>query len=219
MIDKIGIRKTNLTILTLCAFTMSLTLASTAWSKRPHGPGHRSSSAYSEQLLQEIGVDRDTRDQIEAISKSSEVRAKETNMKIRHAQKKMRTLLDQASPNSEKVMQQVETIGALEIEADKHRLMTMLGIRKLLTPEQRISLEELHKDHRGKKKRRKIRRIENSCQEMLETACANQGTHEEQITCLRKYESDASESCQRALKKLKRPNHLNSQEDISAPTL
>lgn len=196
----------KITLFILVTFTLSLILGTEAWSKprRPdrHGPG-----AFPNQLLEEVGVDEEVRNEIESISQASEIQAKEMHDQIHTSRKALRKLLEEDAPDPDLVMNQVEEIGALEIEADKHRLSTMLSIRALLTPEQRISLEELHQDHREKRHGHQMRRVKRACSETLADSCSEVQGDRESISCLRKQKSETSESCKMALHSLHRPEH------------
>ncbi|MEE3326591.1 MAG: periplasmic heavy metal sensor [Myxococcota bacterium] len=196
----------KIAIFILVTFTLSLMLATEAWSK-PRRSDRNGPGAFPNQLLEEVGVDETVRNEIATISKSSESQAKDMHEKIHEARKGLRTLLEEDAPDSNLVMQQVEKIGALEIEADKHRLATMLSIRALLSPEQRIALEQLHEDHRDKRHGHKMRKVKRACGETLAGTCSDGQNDHEQIECLRNQESDTSDACKMALRKLHRPEH------------
>ena len=196
----------KIAVLVLTAFTLSLILSTEAWSKPRrsdrHGPG-----AFPDQLLEQVGVDKTIRGEIAGISNSSEVQAKEMHERIHTERKALRKLLEENAPDPNLVMKQVEEIGALEIDADKHRLSTMLSIRALLTPEQRAALEELHQEHRQNRHGHKMRKVKRACSETLADSCSNQESDPDRIACLRQQESETSDACKRALRKLHRPEH------------
>ena len=200
--------KTSRTLapLILLVFLSSLLLAAEAWSK-PRRHDRHAPDAFPNRLLEEVGVDETVRDEIASLSESSETQAKNIHEEIHEARKGLRSLLEEESPDPALVMKQVDTIGALEIQADKHRLSTMLSIRALLTPEQRSELEELHEAHRDKRQGRKMRKVKRACQETLMDSCSGTESDREQIECLRGQAPDTSEACQTALRKLHRPEH------------
>lgn len=66
---------------------------------------------------------------------------------LHEARKQMHSLLDTDSPSESAVMRQVEHIGALRTELRKEQLKTMLGVRALLSPEQRAVLRDAFGKH------------------------------------------------------------------------
>ena len=190
-------------LMTLC---LSLVVTIEASSKS-HRPEHQGPGAFPNRLLEEVGVDETVRNQISSISEKSEPRARSLHEEIHEARKSLRDLLEENSPNQEAVMQKVDEIGALEIQADKHRLETMLSIRALLTPEQRIALEKFHEKHKGKRHGRKMRTLRRACNDALTGVCSGDLEDREQIQCLHEQHADTSSSCKMALQKLRRPEH------------
>ncbi|MFL2935234.1 MAG: Spy/CpxP family protein refolding chaperone [Myxococcota bacterium] len=200
--------KTSRTLapLILILFVSSLFVVTEAWSK-PRRHDRKAPDAFPNKLLEEVGVDETVRAEISSLSESSEVQARNMHQEIHDARKGLRGLLEEEAPDPALVMKQVDTIGALEIKADKHRLSTMLSIRALLTPEQRAELEELHEVHRDKRHGRKMRKVKRACEETLMDSCSGAQSDREQIECLRGQALDTSEACQTALRKLHRPEH------------
>ncbi|MCH2187099.1 Spy/CpxP family protein refolding chaperone [Myxococcota bacterium] len=176
-------------------------------SGRSHRPEHKGAGAFPNRLLEEVGVTESVRNEIASISEQSESRARSLHDEIHEARKSLRDLLEENSPNQEVIMQKVDEIGALEIQADKHRLETMLSIRALLTPEQRIALEELHENHRGKRHGRKMRKLKRACSDALTGVCSGDLEDREKIQCLHEQHADTSDSCKLALRKLRSPEH------------
>ena len=194
----------------LLAVILGLAWASGAGARPPgrggHGPGP-GPATFPDQLLEEVGVSEATREKIATISKDSEVGARDLHEKIYAAREDLRKLLDQDSPNSDLVMTKVEEIGALEIEADKHRLNTMLSIRALLTPAQRAQLAKLHDQHRGKRFGRKMHKVDHACKDTLEGVCSAADAGHERMECLHDHISEASEPCKKAMRQARRPRH------------
>jgi Spy/CpxP family protein refolding chaperone len=191
-------------ILTALSLSLLITVEASSRSHRPerHGPG-----AFPNQLLEEVGVNETVRHEISSISEKSEPRARDLHDQIHEARKALKNLLEQDSPDQQLVMQKVDEIGALEIQADKHRLETMLSIRALLTPEQRTALETLREDHQGKRYGHKMRKLKKACKDTLAETCSESLGDRDQIQCLHDQHADISNSCKMALQKLHRPKH------------
>ncbi len=116
-------------------------LSSPVWARPPGGrPPHR--GVPLEHLIEELGLDDETLAQADAVIDAS--RTEERS--LREADRFMRTLLEQEEPDEDAVMTQVESIGGLRTNLRKEQLRTMLRVRALLTPEQRIRLLQRLKD-------------------------------------------------------------------------
>jgi Spy/CpxP family protein refolding chaperone len=95
------------------------------------------------QLIADLGLDEKTLTAVNQILETSQTERQELRRQLREAHEYMRTLLEQAEPDEGMVMAQADTIGALETEAQKQRLRTILHVRAFLTPVQRAKLLEL----------------------------------------------------------------------------
>ena len=193
---------------TLLAVALSLAWTTSAWA-RPPGPDGQEPGpgGFPDQLLEKVGVDQSRREEIASISKRSQVRAGELHEQIHIGRENLRSLLEQDAPDSDLVMKKVEEIGALETEASKHRLTTMLSIRALLTPEQRTELSQLHEAHRDRRFERKMGGIERACRDTLEETCSEAEGRHERMKCLRDQHPDISEPCRMAMRRMHRPRH------------
>ena len=200
--------KINLQAVTviIMALSLSLLVAVEASSKSPR-PDRHGSGTFPNRLLEEVGVNETVRHEISNISDKSEPHARELHEQIHEARQVLRDLLEQDSPDQELVMQKVDEIGALEIQADKYRLETMLSIRALLTPEQRTALENLRENHQGKRYGHKMRKLKRACSDTLTEVCSENLGDRDQIQCLHAQHAGISSSCKMALQKLHRPEH------------
>ena len=200
---KIDLQAVTVILLAL-SLSLLVTVEASSRSPRPerHGPG-----TFPNRLLEEVGVNETVRHEISSISDKSEPRARDLHEQIHEARKTLRNLLEQDSPDQALVMQKVDEIGALEIQADKHRLETMLSIRALLTPEQRTALETLRENHQGKRYGHKMRKLKKACRDTLTETCSETLGDRDQIRCLHDQHADISDSCKMALQKLHRPEH------------
>jgi Spy/CpxP family protein refolding chaperone len=95
-----------------------------------------------EKFIEEINLDQKTLIEVKRILNASQAKHKELFGQLRAAHERMRFLLEQQNPDEAAVMTQADTIGALETEARKQRLRTMLQVHALLTAEQRTKLLE-----------------------------------------------------------------------------
>ena len=128
---------------------------------------------------------------VEAARGSQETR----RVALRRAYAQMRALLSQEVPNEATVMQQVETINALELAARKQRLQVMLRIRALLTPAQRqelVRLQEAWHTRRGSD-------ILPACQTESIDLCADAAQGRQHLACLHDHMTELSEVCRSAL--------------------
>lgn len=92
---------------------------------------------------EELGIDDATLAEINQIVESSREEAEAIYEEHRAARDATRDLLEQAEPDVDAVMKQVEVIGDIDVRKHKHRIETMLKIREKLTPEQRTRLRAL----------------------------------------------------------------------------
>ncbi|MCL5270475.1 MAG: Spy/CpxP family protein refolding chaperone [bacterium] len=79
-----------------------------------------------------------TRQQIEALMPQ-----------MRDARKELEDLLKATPPDKDRILEQVEVIGYLQIELTKIEMSQRLALREILTPEQIAKLEELMRNWRG----------------------------------------------------------------------
>ncbi len=101
-----------------------------------------------EEHAERLGLDSDTREQIQSITTTSRMEGDEIRDRLHALHGEMRTLLSQENPDEAQVMEQAERVGLLEIEARQHRLRGMLRVRALLTPEQREELVRIHDERK-----------------------------------------------------------------------
>lgn len=113
----------------------------------PGGGGHGG----LEKQIERLDLDDATLTQVYGILDASRGETRTLRREMRSAHQAMRSLLEQDSPDQEKVMAQADALGALATQARKQQLKTMLQIRALLTPEQRDQLRQAMRSghHRG----------------------------------------------------------------------
>jgi Spy/CpxP family protein refolding chaperone len=113
-----------------------------------------------EKLIEGINLDQKILTEVKRILNASQAKHKELFGQLRAAHKYMRCLLEQKNPDEAAVMTQADAIGALETEARKQRLRTMLQVHALLTAEQRAKLLERLQTQRPRGRRGFHRREE-----------------------------------------------------------
>jgi Spy/CpxP family protein refolding chaperone len=158
----------------------------------PGGPGF----GFIEQHAEELGVDEAALEKIRAIVEEARSEGQEIHVALRDAHEAMRELLSQDSPDRDAVMSQAEAIGALEIEARKHRLAAFLDVRDLLTPEQRAQLMEL----RGEARAQRFAPVMEACGADIEALCPDTEPGRPTARCLRESRDQLSEECHAALR-------------------
>ena len=118
--------------------TSAASWAPGALAERPGGgPGHG-----LERMLEELGLDDETLAAVDRVLDEARTRRREQHRAVRDAHEAMRALLDQAEPDETAILAQADAIGALELEAKKSRLRTLLQVRKLLPERARARLLE-----------------------------------------------------------------------------
>lgn len=119
----------------------------------------------------ELGLDDATRQAIRGILETSHEEGSTLNRQVRDARETLHTLLDAEPVDRNAVMAQVEVVGQLETEAEKHRIESMLAIREQLSPEQRAKLVEL----RGRMFEHHFQPVVDACGAEIDSLCGGRG--------------------------------------------
>jgi Spy/CpxP family protein refolding chaperone len=114
----------------------------------PPGPrgGPPDHPLFLEQQAERLGLDQETRVKIRGIIERVRESREARRPKIQAAYEHMHELLSVEQPDDAAVMAQAELIGALELADRKERLMAMLTIRTVLSPEQRAELVRIREE-------------------------------------------------------------------------
>lgn len=145
-----------------------------------------------ERHADEIGLDAATLARIRAVVAAGKADEDRLHRSLREARHALRDLLDAVPPDEAAVMRQAEVIGALETEALKHRLRTLLAVRPLLTDEQLARLHTLRE--------RRFASLREACGDDVRRFCADEpGRGRGLIRCLRRHQDDLSAECRAAL--------------------
>jgi Spy/CpxP family protein refolding chaperone len=187
------------------ALAAALTLSGVSFAQPPFEPGdsHRDPGAFIEENAEALDLDEETLSAIRSIVAESKDRGDQLHSKVRELHKGMKAFLAQGTPDESAVMQQVDAIGAAEVEMQRHRLGTMLKIRALLTPEQREEMTQLREDSRGRWKRALLE----ECEADLEALCPEADDRWSRKQCLKDHREKISEACSDAVKAAKRARH------------
>jgi Spy/CpxP family protein refolding chaperone len=187
------------------ALVAALTLSGVSFARPPFEPGdsHRDPGAFIEENAEALDLDEETLSAIRSIVEESKDRGDQLHSKLRELHKGMKALLAQDSPDESAVMQQVDSIGAAEVEMQRHRLGTMLKIRALLTPEQREEMTRLREDSRGRWRQALLE----DCEADLEALCPEADDRWSRKQCLRDNREKISEACRDAVKAAKSARH------------
>jgi Spy/CpxP family protein refolding chaperone len=156
-----------------------------------NAPPERVMAEHAEQL----GLAPETLRAIRTIVEASRGPQETRRVALRQAYAQMRALLSQEVTNEAAVMQQAETISALELAARKQRLQVMLRIRALLTPAQRqelVRLQEAWHTHRRPY-------ILQACQTESTDLCSDAAPGRPYLACLHDHLAELSEACRSAL--------------------
>ena len=119
-----------------------LTLIGVALAPLPSAsqPGGPPGPSPLERAIESVELPPEVRSQIDALLDVSHSSRRGLHRELRGAREEMRELLEADDPQEDAILAQAEVIGRLQVSLEKDRLMTLLRIRALLTPQQRDSL-------------------------------------------------------------------------------
>jgi Spy/CpxP family protein refolding chaperone len=175
-----------------------LTLSGVGFARSPFGPSgsDRDPGAFIEENAETLDLDEETLTAIRSIVEDSKGEGDQLQAELRELHEGMKALLAQGTPDESAVMQQIDSIGAVETEMHKHRLSTMLEIRALLTPEQREEMAQLRDETRGRWKHA----LREACGADVEALCPDAGDRWSRKQCLREQRENVSDGCRDAMK-------------------
>jgi Spy/CpxP family protein refolding chaperone len=97
-----------------------------------------------------LGVSETTLAKIKNLAFEAEQEAIGIQADVRREHLQLRRLMDAGEPDEKAVMKQIDVVAAEEARMHKNRVRLLLAVRKLLTPEQRVQLEALMAERRGR---------------------------------------------------------------------
>lgn len=184
----------RVTGLLLCAIVASVATAEPPPFAKRHAPDI---AEMLERDAEAIGLDGETRERIRAVVAAARTEAEAVERELHEQREALHRLLSVDRPDEAAVMRQAERIGALETDALKHRLRTLLAVHPLLTDEQLARLRELRE--------RRIGAVFERCSEELAAFCPGVGPGPGRVRCLRRHDDRLSDPCREALRGLRRP--------------
>jgi len=94
-----------------------------------------------EDRLDSLGLDDATRAKINGILDQSRADARALRAQMRPIHQQIHTLLQVSPPDEAAVLAQVDQLGALQTQAHKQHIQTLIQVLALLSPDQRQSLQ------------------------------------------------------------------------------
>ena len=178
---------------------LALALPASAWPRDggPHGPRL---GELLERHAEELGLSAETRDAIREIVEDSHEEGESLREDVSSARLRLHELLAEDPVDRDRVIEQVERIGELRTESQKHRIETMLEIRALLTPEQREALTAQRESFGDR-----IELLRDACDAELAEPCSQRGPRA--LHCLHRHRDALSEDCRAALDAMPRHGH------------
>lgn len=110
-------------------------------------------AAKNKRTLREIGLNDQQIEKIQDLRFKADRERIDIRSELDKAHLEMQQLLSVDKPNEAAVFNQIEKIGALEIRLKKNLFGSMLGARKLMTPEQWEKIESIWVEEHGKGRR------------------------------------------------------------------
>jgi Spy/CpxP family protein refolding chaperone len=189
--------RTTIKALAVCVLLVGLTVSASsgADSRRTPREAGSQSDRFIEEQAQQLGLDEKTMAAIRTIVDASRTRGESLRVELRTAYTQMRALLSQDLPDEAAMMQQADTIGALELAERKNRLQAMLHIRALLTPAQRQELIRLQ----GELHSRRRPDFLQACQADSTNLCPDATHWRNRMQCLHDHIEELSEPCRAAI--------------------
>jgi Spy/CpxP family protein refolding chaperone len=193
----------------LTALFLGLSVASQGFAQPPFGgpppgggpdsfggpPPGRGPDRFIEEHAAELGLDDETLEAIDQIVDESRERAQALRADLREMHREMRGLLSEDTPDESAVMQQADAIGKAETELHKQRLMALIGIRALLTEEQREELSRIREETRAQWRQPLL----DACEADIEGLCPDAGGPWSRRGCARAHWDELSSDCQNAI--------------------
>ena len=102
-------------------------------------------------MAKELGLTKEQQDQIKAILSSNNDETKTLRTKMEASAKAQADLMSQDSPDEAAVLKGVDDIAKLRTDISKIRMHQVLGVQKILTPEQRTKVREIMKERLEKR--------------------------------------------------------------------
>ncbi|NEO33536.1 MAG: Spy/CpxP family protein refolding chaperone [Symploca sp. SIO3C6] len=128
-------------------------------AQRPPDFGERGKFSREPRWLQELDLSAEQSERIQAIREQSRQEMESRYQQMQEAREQMQSLMT-GNASREQLRQQHQRLQNLRQELGNQRFETMLDIREILTPQQRVQMAELAQQHRGNWGRRGPRRTQ-----------------------------------------------------------
>lgn len=197
------------TLLLFAAAATLFTLPGAAGARPPfgggfHGPrGGDHHERFFERYADRLGVDDETRAEIEERFDASREQAEPLRLAVREAHRELREMLRADEPDRAAILAQADRIGELEGELRKLRLTTLLDVRGLLTEEQRDEMVSIHEE----RMRARLEPLLEACAEDVDALCPDVEDPGSLMLCMRERRDELSETCRDAVGKARRGHH------------
>lgn len=182
-------------------------LASSAVAQPPEGrigPPGMAHPGSLERHADRLGLDEEARVKIRAVVGTTHSSTQSREAERAALFERLEQLLKADEPDEAQVLQVAEQLGALELADHKDRLLAMLAIRSVLTPEQRVELLEIHKEPRGRRRSSRL----GPCSRDADRLCADAEPGRATLRCLDLSWDGLSGHCRRMFERTTPPARL-----------
>lgn len=114
-----------------------------------HGPHALAHASFLERYADRLSLDEDTRATIRGVVNVTRSSTERRRVERKALFGRMEEMLAADQPDEPEVLLLVDQLGKLDLADHKDRMVAMLAIRSVLTPEQRAELLEIRKEPRG----------------------------------------------------------------------
>jgi len=199
----------NRMLFLLTAGAAVFALAGAAGARPPFGdPFHGARGGdhherFFDRYADRLGVDDETRAEIEEKFDASREQAEPLRLAVHEAHRELHELLRADEPDRAAILAQADRIGELEAELRKLRLTTLLDVRGLLTEEQRAEMVSIHEE----RMRAHLEPLLEACADDVDALCPDVEDPRSLMLCIRERREELSESCRDAIGKRRRGHH------------
>jgi Spy/CpxP family protein refolding chaperone len=143
-------------LIAVTSIGLVLPVAALAQRGGPRGepPGAGSLVRVLEKNAERLELDAAVLEQIRGLAETERKALGPLKERKRSAREAMRALLDAPIPDEGKVMEQADVLGEIDIQLQKERLRSLIGIRKLLSADQLAELNEIQSERRSEMRKR-----------------------------------------------------------------
>ena len=118
--------------------------------------------------IRELNLSPEQRERIRAIREQLQGERATINQRLREANRALEEALDADNPDESVVEQRLRDVAASQAAAMRMRVLSEVRIRRVLTPEQLITLRTLRQNARNRRRERQIENMEMRRQERVD---------------------------------------------------